>query len=608
MDKAVSPALGDGSSELVRELVGPEAWEILEVNKPRRDYPGELRFNIAPFYLRILRFAPKPFRARARELVLASSAGFFAAAVCGAGEELPGIVEPYIVNDENGRDLPYNPNGIFGFPVPISDEIEIQRAYTEVDDEGKQHLGQDYIRGQIDNSKTWETFPVLAVAEGQACLNPKNRQGTAVLVTHNIGGQVYITYSGHLSSYFKKIPECLDEQGNPSGLSVFVSRGQIIGYSGSSGAAKESLNHLHFEVKVPGEGNRDAYDIYSTREDYPSVTGSNGNYCGPKTLFINCEVGSQPSLIQTLEPRATAEAVETVEIPQLPTVVERPDLVQGEGIIDLGNWELRVKSWNEEPAQKHNGDAREGWKKVTITGEVVNTSSQISDAVELGRVSGKYDYNVEAGGSLYEANLSGSGHEGVAPGQSIPVTIYVDVPQNFDTTGLAVAHAGSLLGEVSFGEVWSVEEEILPGVNKSSSDELCVISGYASIGFLGSESRVVESYSDSRGFYSEQFLILNIENNGGDDIRTYIGTRFDLKVYTRDGQAIEGSAVFNSETGKNYETIPPGLEKKVLVQIGDDKNDEFTAHQLVDLSGAVVLLNVEDEDGSVQTCAWQLSD
>ncbi|MEK7581492.1 MAG: M23 family metallopeptidase [Patescibacteria group bacterium] len=260
---------------------------------------------------------PKPLQKSVEGVLLLAAAGLSTGAVCGKDEEkLPGIDEAYVVNQAVvARSL--NPNGIFQYPVPIDGRYLIQRGYTEIDEHDKQHNGEDVINGQLDHSKTWLTFPVLSIGDGNACLNPKNRQGTAVFITHNVSGRIIYSYYGHLDKYFKKIPNCLDENGKPTGLGIFVDRGQIIGYAGATGMANPNLLHLHFSVSGSSGANFDAYDVWNTREFIPNITGTNGKYCGPKTLWVNCPVdpNKKADLVPTVVPIATLAPVETVGVP-----------------------------------------------------------------------------------------------------------------------------------------------------------------------------------------------------------------------------------------------------------------------------------------------------
>ncbi|MDQ5824414.1 MAG: peptidoglycan DD-metalloendopeptidase family protein [Chloroflexota bacterium] len=122
---------------------------------------------------------------------------------------------------------------------------------------GSQHYGLDYVLGGPEISKL-QKFDVVASADGYACGNCTSRQGNAVWIKHDVDGQTYYTYYGHLDSIESDIP--VGNQRN----TVFVKRGQKIGVAGSTGA---STIHLHFQVNRPS-GPVDPYDLWSTSEPY----------------------------------------------------------------------------------------------------------------------------------------------------------------------------------------------------------------------------------------------------------------------------------------------------------------------------------------------------
>jgi murein DD-endopeptidase MepM/ murein hydrolase activator NlpD len=122
---------------------------------------------------------------------------------------------------------------------------------------GSQHYGLDYVLGGPEISKL-QKFDVVASADGYACGNCTSRQGNAVWIKHDVDGQTYYTYYGHLDSIESDIP--VGNQRN----TLFVKRGQKIGVAGSTGA---STIHLHFQVNRPS-GPVDPYDLWSTSEPY----------------------------------------------------------------------------------------------------------------------------------------------------------------------------------------------------------------------------------------------------------------------------------------------------------------------------------------------------
>lgn len=125
---------------------------------------------------------------------------------------------------------------------------------------GGSHGGIDFINGTVNQSR-WSTFPIIASADGYACGNCTSRQGNAVWIKHNVGGQIYYTYYGHLASFAPDIP--LGSQSR----TVWVKRGQIIGWAGSTGVG--SALHLHFALYNAASQPLDPYSIGKLRQYYP---------------------------------------------------------------------------------------------------------------------------------------------------------------------------------------------------------------------------------------------------------------------------------------------------------------------------------------------------
>jgi murein DD-endopeptidase MepM/ murein hydrolase activator NlpD len=126
------------------------------------------------------------------------------------------------------------------------------------------HGGIDFINGSPNSSRGWRTFEVIASADGEACGNCTKRQGNAVWVKHNINGQTYYTYYGHLASIAPGIP--LGSQSR----TVYVKRGQVLGMAGDTGAA--GALHLHFALYNAASQPLDPYSIGRLREYYPQPT------------------------------------------------------------------------------------------------------------------------------------------------------------------------------------------------------------------------------------------------------------------------------------------------------------------------------------------------
>ena len=175
------------------------------------------------------------------------------------------------------------------------------------------HGGIDYIKGEkLDYPDTWQSFGVLASADGQACANPSSRQGQAVFIKHKTASGTYYTYYGHLRSRIAGIPDCTGEYAGE----VAVEAGQQIGIAGASGVDPVECNpakkciHLHFGVTAPG-GLVDPYDLYKKREDYPDPNFTNGKTCGPNYLWVECPTGKSVKVTLTPTTRPTITVIPT---------------------------------------------------------------------------------------------------------------------------------------------------------------------------------------------------------------------------------------------------------------------------------------------------------
>jgi hypothetical protein len=143
------------------------------------------------------------------------------------------------------------------------------------------HRGVDYIKKPglgLSPYTQWQSFPVLAAADGYACGNCTGRSGNAVWIRHIINGVTYYTYYGHLNTISGNIP--IGSQSK----TVFVKRGAPIGMAGDTGTGNSGLIHLHFQVQR-GSTVVDPYDLYTTKEAYPDPNRTNGKVSGPSQLW-----------------------------------------------------------------------------------------------------------------------------------------------------------------------------------------------------------------------------------------------------------------------------------------------------------------------------------
>lgn len=177
--------------------------------------------------------------------------------------------------------------------LPFKDSnVKLQSAWEEHVRRGT--TGIDYIKGTIDEPATWQSFDVVAAADGWAMQSVQpgstNVYGNFVLIRHDKkdgAGNDYFTLYAHLESVASAIPyqNRLDidyDYGDPSKWK-YVRRGEIIGEAGSTGATSI---HLHFEVqrKAYAQYRTDPYDLYKTRDYYPGYSNYVG--CGSNYLWI----------------------------------------------------------------------------------------------------------------------------------------------------------------------------------------------------------------------------------------------------------------------------------------------------------------------------------
>jgi hypothetical protein len=125
------------------------------------------------------------------------------------------------------------------------------------------HGGIDYIHGKPTTGRGWQTFRIIASADGEACGNCSSRQGNAVWIKHKINGVTYYTYYGHLASISTDIP--LGSQSR----TITVKRGQFLGMAGDTGSGKGAI-HLHYGLYTAGSQPIDPYGVGKLREAYPA--------------------------------------------------------------------------------------------------------------------------------------------------------------------------------------------------------------------------------------------------------------------------------------------------------------------------------------------------
>ena len=104
--------------------------------------------------------------------------------------------------------------------------------------------------------------PVLAVADGEVVRVHTNRLGGNVLYLRSPDG-AYDFYYAHLDAYESGIEE-----------GVTVRQGEVLGYVGNTGNARDTAPHLHFQVlRLDGKGRGtpvNPYRLFQQSGLYPS--------------------------------------------------------------------------------------------------------------------------------------------------------------------------------------------------------------------------------------------------------------------------------------------------------------------------------------------------
>lgn len=501
------------------------------------------------------------------------------------------------------------------YPVPRDPRIKIQNGW--IYENGGLHQAIDYIEGDLDTASTWQSFPVLAAASGEACVNPPHHQGDSVFVRHNIHGEIYYTYYGHLQRILQGIPGC--DFRNWKQVDV----GQVIGYASSSevvdseGQPQPTWKHMHFEVKDENQRNLDPYDLYLKRAIYPDLMLENGRYCGPHALFYE-EICPRASILGV---RVTARPSET------PSPSESP---QTENLVDLGNWQIAITSWQEvaaiDPVTVNGIRVKEGWKRVLIKGWLINnTQSPINPGDARNYLTeGPFNLNIiTTAGFPYEVDVGDPNIDfsreprlrpyfdsrSLPPGFAVPVGIAAEVPANRADYQLEIT--GSLQGNprvINKGEVVANYDwkNRIRGEVKTSS-EPWDIPGFATAKLTRIFVNNCQHYNTISGNWEpcfqtsqEQFAEFTIQNNYGRDLNVSYGQNYGLEValFLADGRLVTGDQYFYSENVSFPHAIAPGLQKPVDLFIGD-----------VDTRGAMLVLvwhSIDENFGNDRWVAWQL--
>ena len=142
----------------------------------------------------------------------------------------------------------------------------------------------------MDQASTWQSFAVLAAADGKAMVSSGGGYGDFVLIWHpeqDEKGRHYFTLYSHLASTEPHIIQRADRFAQDYTNWTPVKRGDQIGIAGATGVNNTTWIHLHFEVNqgAYAQNKLDPYDIYKTRDYYPQ--GHHYTRCGPNSLWLN---------------------------------------------------------------------------------------------------------------------------------------------------------------------------------------------------------------------------------------------------------------------------------------------------------------------------------
>lgn len=199
---------------------------------------------------------------------------------------------------------PANPPRFLRLPFTDS-TIRMQQGWLY--SEGRLHKprgGFDYIKGSVGSDpSTWQSFDVVAAADGVAMWDSEPGYGNLVFIRHNQTnpqGRHYFTLYAHFNdgAINPNIPKMSRFNTNYDKW-YKIRAGEFIGFAGSTGwnsCVKDPTKciHLHFEVQLDKYYGEvvDPYDIsragaaFYTRTKYPGGPGFSG--CGPSLLWTAC--------------------------------------------------------------------------------------------------------------------------------------------------------------------------------------------------------------------------------------------------------------------------------------------------------------------------------
>ncbi len=404
-----------------------------------------------------------------------------------------------------------------------------------------------------------------------------------------------------------------------------VEKGQILGspscQSPPGGHTDGAHVHLYLEVKIEDfvlpvpiehlklsgweihEGNKD-YEGTMTKYPLDVRTAEKGR-CGPSVESINRCGGIRNDL-------KTSETLgEVVTRPAKTPAAETFN--RQEGVVDLGNWQFSVNSWREIAAIDFGFVPKEGWKRVLITGRILNKSSNVVNPEDdlIYGTGQRFKFSIVSNGFEYEAgigdpkinpntdfHLRNIVNLPIPPGFSVQFGILAEVPQSYNDYELKVANGNSDSAAqiINRGEEAPSTPIFEKSVQVKDSAEAWQILGFATIHF----NRIFTTSAQAigNGTFDEQYVSFNIQNNYGQEIKTRYLTELVLLVFLSDGRVIGGSEYHYSQQISNPETIAPGLNRTKDIIIGNDALVGQGLGGLYDTRGGVVVLIYRDREST----------
>lgn len=348
------------------------------------------------------------------------------------------------------------------------------------------------------------------------------------------------------------------------------------------------------------------------------------------TAIVGCkDAGKTTNQVPTEIPRKTQTPTQPTPTPPelTPTATSTSETPHtSEGVIDLGDWQIGILSWEEadyQPTTDGISDeiidtGREGWKKVILKGVARNVSGGVLNIYHsIGEqiFSDRLKFSIESpDGFSYDASTEWMLDDNMRlpEGFGMPITITAPVPQNQTDYLLKVSGVGdtNLVAEaiVQKGEIAADYPLILAEVNIKNPQDPWEIPNFATV-YLN-KAFVLDV--NVLNVIQEQYASFDLQNNYGQDIQTSYGVNANLEmlVYLKDGRVVEGSEYYYAQNTNQPDAIAPGLKKTIDIRFGDTYEElDQIAGEIYDVQGAVVVLIYRDwQVNQIGTpwAAWRL--